>query len=72
MVEDDVLFTNDRRASMCNSYTFSIFEVVIVAHCAVSESTSKSWIISHIDLYVKALYKVDEINTKTLQQIPIH
>ena len=25
MVEDDILFTNHPRASMCNSYTFSIF-----------------------------------------------
>ena len=28
MVEDDILFTNHPRASMCNSYTFSIFNYV--------------------------------------------
>ena len=28
MVEDDILFTNHPRASMCNSYTFSTFILV--------------------------------------------
>ena len=33
VVEDDVLFTNHRRASMCNSYTFSIFTILASFVC---------------------------------------
>ena len=54
MVEDDILFTNHPRASMCNSYTFSIFFACEKPNCSYNQC-----FFSALTSYLNSVHEVD-------------